>query len=289
MKKTSLFLAGFFIFSGFCFSQDASDAKSDPVLKAMVEELDRSYKKLKNAEKAPLYFLQYEVFDKSSYWVSSNLGAIIDEGDNLSKTLTVDARVGSHKLDNSHEIKGKESRSRGANSKNIGSIRIPLSDENAIKAKIWELTDKAYKNALDKYLKVVMNKKVTAKEEDKSGDFSLNKKVNVFYQRVNPSQIDKDKVTYRVIDGEAGSAPLDTTERLIGTALIGPPCDSAPLCVVVDINDISENFMSTTLDLVLLPQSSPSHLNRLLVSSRSASRTSRSFVHFNLYRHRTCF
>ncbi|MCG2725044.1 MAG: metallopeptidase TldD-related protein [Elusimicrobia bacterium] len=194
MKKKSLFLAIFFIFSGFCFSQSADVSKSDPVLKAMIEELNRSYKKLKNAEKAPLYFLQYEVFDKSSYWVNSNLGAITDEGDNSSKTLTVDARVGSPKLDNTHEVKGKESHSRGSNSKSIGSLQIPLSDENAIKAKIWELTDNSYKDALDKYLKVVMNKQVTAKEEDKSGDFSLNKTSDVFYQRVELPEIDKDKV-----------------------------------------------------------------------------------------------
>jgi TldD protein len=194
MKKISLFLASFFIFSGFGFSQNTG-AKSDSVLKAMVSELNRSYKKLKNAEKAPLYFLQYEVFDKSSYWVSSNLGAITDESENnSSKSLTVDARVGSYQLDNSHETKGKESRSRGANSKSIGSVQIPLNDEDAIKAKIWELTDKAYKEALDKYLKVAMNKQVTAKEEDKSGDFSFKKRIEVFYERVDSSAINKEKV-----------------------------------------------------------------------------------------------
>ncbi|MEA3306717.1 MAG: metallopeptidase TldD-related protein [Elusimicrobiota bacterium] len=194
MKKKSLFLAIVFCFSGLGFSQAMAGAKSDPVLKAMVGELNRSYKKLKNAEKAPLYFLQYEVFDKSSYWVGSNLGAITSESDRASKSLTVDARVGSYELDNSHEVKGKESRSRGANSKDIGSIQIPFNDEDAIKTKIWELTDKSYKEALDKYLKVVMNKKVTAKEEDKSGDFSLKKRSEVFYQRVELSKINKAKV-----------------------------------------------------------------------------------------------
>ena len=195
MKIKVLSLAVFFLFNGICFSQKEDISKSDSVLKAMVEELDRSFKKLKNAEKAPLYFLQYEIFDKSSYWVSSNLGAITDESDSgSSKALTVDARVGSPMLDNTHEIKGKEARSRGANSKNIGSIQIPLNDENAIKAKIWKLTDKAYKKALDRYLKVAMNKQVTAKEEDKSGDFALNKKPNIFYERVNLSQIDRGKV-----------------------------------------------------------------------------------------------
>ncbi len=194
MKIKVLSLSIIFLFTGICFSQNIAISKSDPVLKAMVGELNRSYKKLKKAEKAPLYFLQYEVFDKSSYWVSSNLGAITDESDSASKELTVDARVGSYTLDNSHEVKGKESRSRGANSKSIGSIRIPLNDENAIKVKIWELTDKAYKEALDKYLKVAMNKQVTAKEEDKSGDFSLQKKSEVFYQKVAPVQINKAKI-----------------------------------------------------------------------------------------------
>ena len=47
-------------------------------------------------------------------------------------------------------------------------------DEAAVRAKIWELTDQAYKNALDLYAKAKMNKSVTAEEEDKSGDFSNN-------------------------------------------------------------------------------------------------------------------
>lgn len=173
----------------------AGDIDSDVLLNALTEELSRSYGKLKNAEKTPLYFLQYELWDEKNYWVSSNLGVVSNEGESANKVLTVDVRVGSPKLDNTHEIKGKESRANwDANSKKLSMTIVPGEDKDAIKVKIWDLTDKAYKEALDRYLKVEMNKQVTAVEEDKSGDFSEDKTTDNFYERAEELKIDKNRI-----------------------------------------------------------------------------------------------
>lgn len=168
--------------------------EKDPLLQALSEELSRSYEKLKNAEKSPLYFLQYEVWDEKNYWLGSNLGAVTSEGENSPKTLTVDVRVGNRELDNTHEVKGKESNNWEANSKDLGTSVLPAGDKDAIKVKIWELTDKAYKDALNKYLKVEINKQVTAGEQDKSGDFSSEKTRDVFYERIPDSAPDREKL-----------------------------------------------------------------------------------------------
>lgn len=170
------------------YSQKVPD--KDPVLSAMSAELKRSYENLKNSEKIPIYFLGYEIWDKERVWVSVDLGAVADRGERRDKTLTVDVRVGSLALDNTHEIKGRESYSSGSNSKNIGSAKITESDEDAIRARIWKLTDEEYKRALDNYMKVEINKRVTAMEEDKSGDFSPAKTGGVFYERAELGEID---------------------------------------------------------------------------------------------------
>ncbi|PIS47887.1 MAG: peptidase U62 [Elusimicrobia bacterium CG08_land_8_20_14_0_20_51_18] len=174
------------------YAQTAADG--DPLLQAMSEELSRSYEKLRNAEKSPLYFLQYEAWDEKDYQLGSNLGVLSSEGESAQKTLTVDVRVGSRELDNTHEVKGKESNNWEANSKDLGTTRLPVGDKDAIKVKIWELTDRTYKDALNKYLKVEMNKQVTAGEQDKSGDFSADKTTAVFYEKVPAKPLDREKI-----------------------------------------------------------------------------------------------
>lgn len=166
----------------------------DSLLDSMSEELSRSFDRLKNAEKAPLYFLQYEAWDEKNYWIGSNLGVLSGEGDSSQKVVTADMRIGSRHLDNTHEVKGKEGNNWEANSKDIEIELVPSDDSESIKAKIWNLTDSAYKDALNKYLKAETNKQVTAGEEDKSGDFSLDKTTDIFYSRAAEPQFDRQKV-----------------------------------------------------------------------------------------------
>jgi len=166
----------------------------DILLEAMSEELIRSYENLKNAEKSPLYFLQYEAWDEKNLWISANLGAINSENETNQIIVTADIRIGNRKLDNTHEIKGKEGKNWDANSKDIDIIISPKDDKDAIKVKLWNLTDKAYKDALNKYLKVEMNKQVTAEEEDKSGDFTDDKTTDNFYERAKGLKFDKEKI-----------------------------------------------------------------------------------------------
>lgn len=168
----------------------AGDAAADPLLSALKTELSRSAEKLRHAEAAPLYYLSYEAYDSSSSWISAKEGAIFDEGEGRQRRLDVDARVGSAQLDNTHEFKGAAAAS---NSNSQDSFILPVGDDqDALRAEIWTLTDRAYKSALDKYAKVRMNKSVTAEEEDKSGDFSA-EPASRFYARTEAPYLDKEK------------------------------------------------------------------------------------------------
>jgi len=169
----------------------AQDAKTDVLLNAMTAELERSYEKLKNAEKAPLYYIGYEVYDERQYGADAVAGAVSGENDSYGRDFDVDVRIGDKAFDNTHELKGGQAY---ANSKRQPYGNAPVeADADAIRSKLWALTDMRYKNALDQYAKVKMNKSVTAEEEDKSDDFSVSTAA-VFYERASFPVFDKEKV-----------------------------------------------------------------------------------------------
>jgi len=172
----------------------AQTEKKDILLDSMSEELERSFKVLSSAEKTPLYFMQYEAWQEKGYWVNYNLGALADEGEYDQTVVNADMRLGSRILDNTHEIKGREVYNGNSNSKNIETEILPSDDSWAIKSKLWNLTDSAYKNALNQYMKVETNKQVTAQEEDKSGDFSMDKTTDVFYSKAILPSFEKEKI-----------------------------------------------------------------------------------------------
>lgn len=160
----------------------------DPLLQALKTELDRSFSRLKGAEKVPLYFLHYGATDTEYYSVGATLGALSYDNSGRERKLDVDARFGSPQLDNTHELKGAQARQ---NTKDQASVDLPVgSDEDAIRARAWELTDAAYKSALDRYAKVKTNIGVTAEEKDKSGDFSP-APAETFYAPVSLPELDR--------------------------------------------------------------------------------------------------
>ncbi|KAF0126204.1 MAG: TldD protein [Elusimicrobia bacterium] len=176
------------LFFFFTLPAAALSPAEDPLLKALKTELDRSFSSLKSAEKVPLYFLHYGATDTESYSVGATLGALSGENSGRDRRLDVDARFGSPELDNTHELKGAQSR---LNSKDQASAELPVgADAAAIRARVWELTDAAYKAALDRYAKVKTNIGVTAEEKDKSGDFSP-APAETFYSPVALPELDK--------------------------------------------------------------------------------------------------
>ncbi|MCX7648911.1 MAG: hypothetical protein N2Z60_09895, partial [Elusimicrobiales bacterium] len=134
----------------------------------------------------------YQTWVSDDYHVNAKLGAINDETEVHKAILTCDMRIGDTKLDSSHEIKG--SKNYYDNSSSLDISLIPLNDYYAIRTNIWELTDKVYKKTLDRYIKIITNKKLTAEEEDSSGDFILASKSEVFYSTTSKENIDREYV-----------------------------------------------------------------------------------------------
>ncbi len=180
----------------FAYIAWADAAKDDAVLNAMRKELSRSFEKLKNAESAPLYYLDYEVTDSKEYALTAVLGAITSDEQTHARYLDVDARAGSYSLDNTHEIKGKNA---WMNDIPEDKTNIPVEDdEDSLRNAIWLKTDRAYKAAQERHTKVQMNKAVTALEEDASDDFSKEGKAEKFYETADFPALDKDILRKKV-------------------------------------------------------------------------------------------
>jgi len=141
------------------------------VLKAMEEELARSVAVLGDKGSPPPYFIAYQINDIHKFFVSASLGALNDSSEDRTRLLYVEVRAGSHKLDNSHAIRGDR----------YGSffdyysrpMKISLEDDaDAIKSALWLETDKKYKAAIEKLIRIKTGQSISVKEEDQSDDFS---------------------------------------------------------------------------------------------------------------------
>lgn len=142
-----------------------------PVVEAMKAEMNRTMTGLKS-EPNPPYFVSYAITETEYVSLTASFGKIVLVDSNRSRTLDAEVRVGDYELDNKRQI-------RGTNFEFGGYWRgspIPLDDNiPAIRAAIWAATDRQYKAAAERYLKVVSNRAVKVKEEDSSDDFSREK------------------------------------------------------------------------------------------------------------------
>jgi len=170
---------------------------ADPVLDAMRAELQRSWDKLSRAETAPLYYLDYEITEETNYWLAGVLGGLETDSQSSERYLDVDARVGSPQLDNTHEIKGRDSW--WSETSRRQKVRVPVEDDPAaLRAALWAQTDSAYKAAQERFTKVKTNRAVTAEEEDRSPDFSQEDKPERYYETRRFPELDRDLWRARV-------------------------------------------------------------------------------------------
>jgi predicted Zn-dependent protease len=128
--------------------------------------LNRNYSTLKaKADPAP-YFLSYEVTEEDYHGVSATLGAITANGHGKSRRLDVCVRVGSPKLDNYHQVRGERTQF-------TSGALLTFEDQPAsIKHRIWLETDRAYRLAAERLIKIRTNSEVKVAEQDSSSDFS---------------------------------------------------------------------------------------------------------------------
>lgn len=168
MRFLKLSIPIFFIF----YSAVPSIAQEKLILRAMEKELQRSREGLKNAGSAPLFFLQYECLDEERIRITATLGCITSNEHGRERNLTVDLRVGTPQIDNTHQLRGRT----GFGDSEISGYSIepiPIEDDEfAIREAIWRATDKEFKKAQERIVKIKAERETKVAEEDPSPDFS---------------------------------------------------------------------------------------------------------------------
>jgi predicted Zn-dependent protease len=117
----------------------AADAtSSDPVLRALREEMDRSKTQLKMDNVAAPYYIEYRVTEIDQFDASAVFGALRNQQRNRGRLLRVVVRVGDYKQDSFYGM-------------GEGTIDLVPSDDDvfAIRHRIWLATDRAYKAATE--------------------------------------------------------------------------------------------------------------------------------------------
>jgi predicted Zn-dependent protease len=152
----------------------AQELKSDRLLGALVEELERSKKSLPSPADAPFYYLSYRVLDAQSFSIATSLGVLVDSQQTVDplagklRVLDVSARVGSRRLDNTHQLRGDRDFDFRRTTESL-----PIEDEaRPLRIAIWRATDRAYKSAVKQLVKVKTNQQVKVAEENLADDFS---------------------------------------------------------------------------------------------------------------------
>ena len=117
-----------------------ADAEKDPVLKAMLEELDRSMAHLQLPGFEKPFFIEYRIEDVEDFETRASFGASEGSQHSHARIARVTVRVGDYKTDNSGP-------------RGDGALQLTTIDDDpiAIRSALWTGTDQAYKAALAAY------------------------------------------------------------------------------------------------------------------------------------------
>jgi len=166
MKKLLTTLFSFLILC----AAGQNSAQEDKLLQIIQKELDRNMRYLKE-QNPPAYLLSYRIEETERYSISAASGVIDNSSKNKERTLTVQVRVGNKNMDNTREIRGD--RDIEFDFSSYSSVRLSLDDDSkSIAQSLWRETERAYKSAAKKYLKVKTNTSLLVEAEDKSDDYS---------------------------------------------------------------------------------------------------------------------
>lgn len=120
--------------------QTRADAEKDPVLKAMLAELDRSTSRLQLKGFEKPFFIQYRIEDVDNFKTSAEFGATDTFMHTHARIARVTVRVGNYKTDSSG--------GRGDSALELAAVN---DDPIALRSALWAATDQAYKGALKDY------------------------------------------------------------------------------------------------------------------------------------------
>jgi predicted Zn-dependent protease len=147
-------------------SATAFGAGDNILLDTMSQELQRNYQVLKQKAEPSPYFMAYEVTDLVTHEVGATLGVMNSSDNEHNRYLDVTVRVGDEKLDNYR-------RSRGERIQFTSGTPVAIDDvPGALSSRMWLETDRVYRAAADRLVRIKTSQQVKAADRDQSNDFS---------------------------------------------------------------------------------------------------------------------
>lgn len=151
----------------------ATSADDTEILEVMHDELMRNFDYLKSrdyeseqSQEVPPYYISYEITREESISIRASYGEKTGSNQSDNGIISVDLRVGDFQLDNTHPTGGFGFGFGGS------PPSAPVDDNEALRTALWLQTDKAYKQAIIDFSKVLTTVQTQVEKEDKSGDFS---------------------------------------------------------------------------------------------------------------------
>jgi TldD protein len=163
---SSNFLPNLRLVAVLALSAAALRAGDNVLLDNMSQELQRNYQALRQkADPAP-YFMAYEVTDLETHEVGATLGVLNLSENGHNRYLDTTVRVGDWKLDNYRRARGD--RLHFTSGASLAIEDMPA----ALRNRMWLETDRVYRAAADRLIRIRTNQQVKAADRDQSDDFS---------------------------------------------------------------------------------------------------------------------
>jgi predicted Zn-dependent protease len=129
-------------------------------------ELKRNYETLRSKGDPAPYFLSYGVVEQEACSVAASLGDLQSSGCGQNRLLDATVRVGDLKLDNYHSVQGDRPVFTSATA-------LPVEDgPGAISQRVWLETDRIYRAAAERLIKIRTSAQVQLERTDNSADFT---------------------------------------------------------------------------------------------------------------------
>jgi TldD protein len=147
-----------------------------PLTKILLSELNRNFTILKQKGDPPPYFLGYEVTETESDTVSASRGSIENQNHGHLRQLDVTIRTGDPKFDNYRRVSDE------APARFTTGSPLALDDNaGAVKQTVWLSTDRVYRGASQRLIRLKSNDKLRAAAADGSDDFSSSEAPQTYF------------------------------------------------------------------------------------------------------------
>ncbi len=138
-------------------------------LEVLEDELERGLAVLAD-EDQPVHYAAVALETRTVAQIGATAGVMDVVGEETSRYLDVDLRVGTPALDSTHPLRG----SSGWREENRGPVRVPYAPESsyALQHAVWKEMDRRYRDGAEAVVLVRAEQRVKVAEEDPADDFS---------------------------------------------------------------------------------------------------------------------